>query len=311
MSTTIEDVSGLEALTEGQQIVYNAGGQATTWTMRADGWLSAPNDTSRLLPQAFRAAAQAGLVTRADTAPVGDQTVYAADRVYVVGQMWIHGIGQRVPRYVIVEVDGDRVVAQGYNNSTLFERIDDVRHHPGSAEWREGNIGRWGEAIAAYWPLMADGYRWREQATGATEDKPSAAGGITITNDGMGEELVQFIDSYDLDEDERDSLVAMVQRWGVTVPQREVRVSIEVSGTSTITTRPDLPEGFTHVGDAEEVSVEWEYEINTGVMFPVGDHDPCENREIINEDWARQYLAENTNISVDTITITGRGCDEC
>lgn len=133
----------------------------------------------------------------------------------------------------------------------------------------------------------------------------------------IGQAFVSFADTY-LD-DNREQLFGVLSSHNIPFerPSRDVDVRLTVTGTSS-TSRPDyedldLPEQF-HEDDRDGViRVYWTYDINTNVPYTGFESDACEDRDVFDNEWAQNWLADNVSgdWDADSVEIDSRGCSDC
>lgn len=129
----------------------------------------------------------------------------------------------------------------------------------------------------------------------------------------IADTLGDVMRSFD-DDDDKDRLRHSMRGMGLRVPSRDVdyRITVEVT-----TDAVDIPGEVASRIIGDEISarditaaVSFTHVIEITESYDGDNSDPCEDRNVIDEDWARDRLVEE-GISVDEVTIESRSCNHC
>lgn len=115
------------------------------------------------------------------------------------------------------------------------------------------------------------------------------------------------------DEDDVEQMRRVLREHDLSMPSREVEFTITVTGVSERNIDAENISGLDNVSVGEvTATVSWTREIVVTETYE-GDHsDPCEDREVINDDWVRAHLdSEEFDYDEHSIEIESRNCDSC
>lgn len=303
--TAITTAEELEGIVDGGTIrVNDPRNGIKTWTRNGDRFYLSGNGTALPLVSFIPALAR-GVV---ETGPL-----FTARAVLTT----TNGYERIVLR---VRSDGTADVLQVYNRTGVEAIAHIIEREPHWTQRTEADDERIEALRAAGMLVLAANDRVTqvsESITALRDQHRRALTDIVSSHDGvmssLNADLIEAYNNFD-DEDDKAALSSVLREHGLESPSRNVEFTIRISGTVEQEIEDDSAarEAIGRVDTIDEAkrTISFTHSIEVNEAYSGDNADPCEDREVINDEWVRNHL-DDANISYDDVSIENRSCSEC